>query len=109
MPLSSFKVATQTFSLEKRGFDYLEVVVAFPGANLDNILIKLNSTNMVMQALVARLRAKGLLDEADIIEMKGKTSEYVGFLREHSGSGAQVAAVRIQADLDVFFEVLTRS
>jgi hypothetical protein len=80
--------------------------MAFPGSNLDALVTKLSATTMVMQALVAQLREKGLLANQDLEEMKAKTLVYTGFLKEHGGSGSQVAGVRIEKDLDVFFELL---
>jgi hypothetical protein len=82
--------------------------MAFPGANLDSVLTKLSATTMVMQALIAQLREKGLLTDQDLKRMKARTFEYTDFLKEHGASGSQVAGARIEKDLNILFEILKR-
>ena len=80
--------------------------MAFPGANFDNLLTKQSATTMLIQALVAQLQEKGLLTEVDLQTMRSRALEYAQVLKEHGGSGAQVAGSRIEQDLLVLFEML---
>jgi hypothetical protein len=80
--------------------------MAFPGANFDNLLTKQSATTMLLQALVAQLQEKGLLTEIDLQKMRGRTLSYAKVMKEHGGSGAQIAGSRIELDLLMLFEML---
>lgn len=79
--------------------------MAFPGANMDNMLTKISASTMAVQALIAQLREKGILTDQDIEKMHAKAIGYATFLKEHGGSGAQVAGARIEQDLMGLFEL----
>jgi hypothetical protein len=80
--------------------------MTFPGANFDNLLTKQSATTMLIHALVAQLQEKGLLTEGDLQKMRDRARAYAQIMREHGGSGAQVAGSRIEQDLLVLFEML---
>jgi hypothetical protein len=80
--------------------------MTFPGANFDNLLTKQSATTMLIQALVAQLQEKGLLTEGDLQKMRDRALAYAQIMKEHGGSGAQVAGSRIEQDLLVLFEML---
>jgi hypothetical protein len=80
--------------------------MAFPGANFDNLLIKQSATTMLIQALVAQLQEKGLLTEIDLQKMRERALGYAEVMKEHGGSGAQIAGSRIEQDLVILFEML---
>ena len=83
--------------------------MAFPGGNLDNVLTKLTATTMMVQSLVAQLKENGTLSDQNIETMGVRATGYAAILKEHGGSGAQVAAARIEQDLRIMFEMLKRS
>jgi hypothetical protein len=83
--------------------------VAFPGGNLDNVLMKVTASTMMVQSLIAQMKENGILSEQDIEKMRARAIGYAAVLKEHSGSGAQVAGARIEQDLMVLFEMLKRS
>jgi hypothetical protein len=83
--------------------------LAFPGGNLDNVLTKITASTMVIQSLIAQLKENGILNEQDVKRMRARAIGYAAALKEHSGSGAQVAGARIEQDLMVLFEMLLRS
>jgi hypothetical protein len=95
--------------LRTSALDLRRVKVAFPGGNLDNVLMKVTASTMMMQSLIAQLKENGVLSEQDIVTMRARAISYSTFLKEHSGSGAQVAGVRIEEDLVALFEMLKRS
>ncbi len=80
--------------------------MAFPGANIDNLLTKVNASTMLIQSLIQQLKEKGILTEHDIEEMRARALGYAGVLKDHSGSGAQIAGARIEQDLIGLFEIL---
>ena len=80
--------------------------MAYPGANFDELLIKQSATTMLIQALVAQLQEKGLLTQVDLRTMELCALEYAQVLKEHGGSGAQVAGSNIERDLLVLFGML---
>jgi hypothetical protein len=80
--------------------------MTFPGENLDNLLTKQAAITMLIQALIAQLQEKGLLTEGDLKKMRARGLGYAQVLKEHGGSGAQIAGGRIEQDLLVIFEML---
>jgi hypothetical protein len=83
--------------------------MAFPGGNLDNVLTRITASTMVVQSLIAQLKENGVLSEQDIAKMQVRSIGYAAVLKEHGGSGAQVAGSRIEQDLIALFEMLKRS
>jgi hypothetical protein len=81
--------------------------MAFPGAELDNLLIKQSSTSMLLQALIVELLESGVLTRTNLDQMKQRALSYAAILNGHSGSGAQVAGARIERDLRMVFEMLS--
>jgi hypothetical protein len=79
--------------------------MTFPGANFDNLLTKQSATTMLIQALVAQLQENGVLTEVDLQKMRARALGYANIMKEHGGSGAQVAGSRIEQDLLVLFEM----
>ncbi|MCB8884118.1 hypothetical protein ACELLULO517_28155 [Acidisoma cellulosilytica] len=80
--------------------------MAFPGSNMDNVLTKISAATMALQSLIAQLKENGTLAEGDIDKMQARAMEYAAMLKEHGGSGAQVAGARIEQDLFLFFDII---
>jgi hypothetical protein len=81
--------------------------MAFPGAELDNLLIKQSSTSILLQALIAELVSEGILNKESLGRIKKRSLSFAQILKEHSGSGAQVAGSRIEQDLNMVFAILS--
>jgi hypothetical protein len=81
--------------------------MAFPGAELDNLLIKQSSTSMLLHSLIAELVSAGVLNQENIERIKQRSLTSAQMLKEHGGSGAQVAGSRIERDLQMVFEILS--
>jgi hypothetical protein len=81
----------------------------FPGSDPDNLLIKQSSTAMLLQALIAELLAEGVLEKENLDKIKQRALSYAEILKQHGGSGAQVAGARIWQDLMMVFDILSDS
>ena len=81
--------------------------MAFPGADLDNLLIKQSSTSMLLQALIVELVSEGMLTQENLDRIKDRSLGFAQMLKEHSGSSAQVAGSRIERDLNMVFKILS--
>jgi hypothetical protein len=79
----------------------------FPGSDPDNLLIKQSATAMLLQALIAELLATGTLNRENLEKIKERALSYAEILKQHGGSGAQVAGARIQQDLRMVFDILS--
>jgi hypothetical protein len=80
--------------------------MAFPGSEPDNLLIKQSSSSMLLQALITELVSAGILKQENMMKIKQRSLGYAQMLKEHGGSGAQVAGSRIEQDLMMVFDIL---
>lgn len=80
--------------------------MTFPGANPEHLLLRLTTVSVVLQGLLARLTAKGLLAPAEVAEIELFALDLACDLRDHAASGPQVAGARLEEDVHSFFAAL---
>lgn len=79
--------------------------MAFPGAELEAMLVRTTVVSLALQALVGRLLANGTLDKADLAAMRDIGSQLAADLQAHSGSGAQIGGARLQDEMAAWWDV----
>lgn len=80
--------------------------MASPGANPEHLLMRLTTVSVVLQGLLARLTARGLLAATDVAEIELFALDLARDLRDHAASGPQVAGARLEQDVRSFFAAL---
>lgn len=80
--------------------------MASPGADPEQLLIRLSTVSVVLHGLLARLTARGLLAPADVAEIEMFALALARDLRDHTASGPQVAGSRMEQDVHSFFSAL---
>ena len=79
--------------------------MAFPGAELNTMLVRTAVVSLALQTLIGRLVSNGTLDKADLAAMRGIGSELAAGLQAHGGTGAQIAGTRLEGELAAWWDV----
>ena len=80
--------------------------MASPGTDPEHLLMRLTTVSVVLQGLLARLTAKGLLAPAEVAEIELFALDLAHDLRDHAASGPQVAGAWLEQDVRSFFAAL---
>ena len=79
--------------------------MAFPGAELDSMLVRATVVSLALQSLIGRLVSNGTLDKADLMAMREIGSQLAAGLQAHSGTGAQIAGARLEDEMAAWWDV----
>ena len=77
-----------------------------PSVHPEHSPVRPTTTTLVVQGLLACLRAKGVLAPADLAQIEEFALDVARDLRDRGASGPQVAGARLEADVRSFFEAL---
>ena len=77
-----------------------------PGINPEHLLTRLTTASVVLQGLLARLTAKGVLAPAEVAEIKLFALNLARDLRDYAASGPQVGRAWLEQDVCSFFSAL---
>ena len=79
--------------------------MVFPGAELDNLLVRTTVVSLALQTLVGRLVAKGTLDKTDLMAMRDTGLQLAAGLQAHGGTGPQIGGARLDGEVAAWWEV----
>ena len=79
--------------------------MAFPGAELEAMLVRTTVVSLALQTLIGRLVSNGTLDKADLAAMRETGLELAADLQAHGGTGAQIAGARLESEMAAWWDV----
>ena len=79
--------------------------MASPGAEAEAMLVRTTVVSLALQALVGRLVANGTLGKADLLAMRETGLQLAADLRQHGGTGAQIAGDTMEREVAGWWDV----
>ncbi len=82
--------------------------MAFPGAELETMLVRTTVVSLALQALVGRLVSSGALNKIDLAVMREIGLELAAAFQAHGSTGVQIASARLEREMAAWWDVADR-
>lgn len=79
--------------------------MAFPGAELEAMLVRTTVVSLALQTLVGRLVSNGTFNQTDLAAMRETGLQLAADLRAHGGTGAQIGGARLEGEMAGWWDV----